>query len=73
MSFAHEHLRGLSGGKLAAFLVKSVLPRDASQVANHAPHAVQELVHARKAVLVPLQLLVGGAMNRMYARTASAP
>ena len=60
MTLAQQHLAGLGDiGIARTGLEQRVLAGLARQVVDHAPCAVEELVHAGQAVLVPLQFLVG--------------
>ena len=59
MTLAQQHLTSRCRlGIGCARLVQRILVGLAHQVVHHAPHAVEELVHAGQAVLVPLQLLI---------------
>ena len=59
MALTHQRLEGVGGIQLGAAVKQRILARLALQVVHSAPHAVQELVQARKAVFIPQQLLVG--------------
>ena len=59
VALAQERLGGLSDIALGIRFEEGVPARSASQIAHGAPSAVEELVDARQALLVPQQLLVG--------------
>ena len=58
MALTHQRLESVSGIQLGVAIEQRILARLALQVVHGAPHAVQELVQARKAVFVPQQLFV---------------
>ena len=58
MALAHQRLESIGGIQLGVAIEQRILARLALQVVHGAPHAVQELVQARKAVFVPQQLFV---------------
>ena len=59
MALTHQRLEGVGGIQLGVAIEQRILVCLALQVVHSAPHAIQELVQARKAVFIPQQLLVG--------------